>query len=110
MASAPPYEPANHPVAIEIGPRYPAPNGINDASICALPGLFGQAGGAPIGVISEYENTLIWAPIPGAVTMLLRPDKKSTNPAARLTPDVSLRTVRRLRTLPVSCREAEARC
>ena len=42
-----------------------------------------------VGVISEYENTLTCAPAPGAVTMLLRPVKKSTNPAARLTPDLS---------------------
>src|SRR5580658_8202135 len=44
-----------------------------------------------IGVISEKLNTFTSAglPGPGAVTMLLRPDMKSTKPELTLTPDRS---------------------
>ena len=67
------------------------PNGMNAdvTAACVGPGQFGGGAVPLIGVIREKLKTLICVgtPGPGAVTMLWRPDAKSTKPEATLTPE-----------------------
>jgi len=69
------------------------PNGMNAdvTAACVGPGQFGGGAVPLIGVIREKLKTLICVgtPGPGAVTMLWRPDAKSTKPEATLTPELS---------------------